>query len=650
MIATWFFMASLAFGFAVTALIPMRMSTEKRLWLGVPVGLAVGGLLGFGLAWVFGLSDESVAMVAALLTMGVLIILARRLPRQVLRDDVRQAPGRLLVRRHWLLVAIYIMFGILLSYIMAHALIFTDGAVAAAFTNVWGDWNLHLSQVTGFVYGDNIPPQQPAMSGERLTYPFLGNFVSAMLLQGGWSLPAAMLVPGVFLALSALGLLMTFSYRVAGRGAAALAPWLFFLGGGLGFVNFFFDAARNDQSWGYFLTHLPANYTQTFQGSVLSNINWLNPIFAYVVPQRAFLFGLPLVLGILWVLFEGIEQRRRGLMLAAGLLAMLLPLVQTHGLLFLGLLTPALVYLSMRRFKMTKRAVITLWLPFVAPILVVGLPQLLWLTWGISTAKYFRWQLGWTAGQDNVVWFWLKNMGLFLPLLGVALVRLRGSHHALWNFTVAVGSVFVIANLFVFQPWDWDNSKLLVYWFIFSVPMVGLFLTMLWRQSRAWRWAAAAMMVSLVLAGSLDVSKVVAWRTSQLPLFSAEESRMAEAVRARTASDAIFLSGSNADNPISGLAGRKLVMGYTGWLWSYGLDYLPRERDVASMLSGAPEAAALLQEYGVDYVMIGAAERSAPGYRLDEAFYQQRYALWGTFGDTKIYDLSQPAESASASR
>src|SRR5207302_351941 len=63
--------------------------------------------------------------------------------------------------------------------------------------------------------------------------------------------------------------------------------------------------------------------------------------------------------------------------------------------------------------------------------------------------------------------------------------------------------VFLVANLIKFQPWDWDNSKLLVFWYLASAVAVGAMLIRTWRATLAGTVGAAIMWVTLVAAGGL---------------------------------------------------------------------------------------------------------------------------------------------------
>ena len=51
------------------------------------------------------------------------------------------------------------------------------------------------------------------------------------------------------------------------------------------------------------------------------------------------------------------------------------------------------------------------------------------------------------------------------------------------------------------------------------------------------------------------------------------------------------------------------MIGYPGWLWTYGMpDYVQKGADEKLILDGDPAAMDLVRRYGVDYVMIGPQE------------------------------------------
>ena len=108
-------------------------------------------------------------------------------------------------------------------------------------------------------------------------------------------------------------------------------------------------------------------------------------------------------------------------------------------------------------------------------------------------------------------------------------------------------------------------------------------------------------------------------------MFSSEDVSLAQFVREHTSKDAIFLTSDKHNNPIPCLAGRRIIMGYRGWLWTHGIDYRTRERDVFEMYQGSDRASALLNQYGVDYVLL---ERDkARDFHENPGFFLRRFPM-----------------------
>jgi hypothetical protein len=661
MLAIVFLLIALGAGSAIAYAIPSKLGRgrkalrlEDRVFMSVPLGLAAASILTFLAALVFGLNEITIALTGAVATVGGSELWRRPAQRRRLRDEWRDFRERARKPRlgtigAWLVFA---ALGVMLGWIYWHSLFLQDGNLYVAFGNVWGDWNQHIAQTSSFVYGDNLPPQLNYLSGQKITYPFMTNFLSAILNKSGFDLLWAMKVPGVLLTVSGLGLLGTLTRLLIGR-AIWLVPILFYFSGGLGFINFIDDLMRSHQSLGTFLAHLPHNYTQTFGSVLVPNINWINTIYAYLIPQRAFLFGMPLLLTAASLLYLGLAGRNWRLMLSAGMVASLLPLIHTHSLIFLGMFSIPLVFLTRRslagrlRFRWTKPGSWLgrgwkLWLAFFGPILAVGVPQVLWLSYGVQSSRFFRVQYGWTKHTDDLFWFWLKNAGLFIPLILIALRKYRDREPLLVAFTLSAGFVWVLANLFVFQPWDWDNTKLLVYWFVISLPIVALLLASWADRGKLAKAGVTLIVLSLTLAGAADVSRTLQPASYKVLLFDPTGLEIGRAVAERTEPNSVWLTSQLVNNPVSVIGGRRVVLGYTGNLWSYGLPYADREADVRTMYAGGPDADRLLAKYHVSYVVIGTAETNDQGLKVNEPYFGGRYPVWDRFGPVTVYDVRAP--------
>jgi hypothetical protein len=148
-------------------------------------------------------------------------------------------------------------------------------------------------------------------------------------------------------------------------------------------------------------------------------------------------------------------------------------------------------------------------------------------------------------------------------------------------------------------------------------------------------------LVALVLAGSLDVWRVVSGQTNYGE-FDADGIEMADLIKRQTPESALILHAPTYNTPAF-LAGRQSLLGYPGHIWSRGLDYAPRERDIGLIYAGGAEADGLLAQYGVDYVLVSPIERN---HRTDldyvnEEFFT-RFTEVAAAGEYRLYQIAAP--------
>jgi hypothetical protein len=189
---------------------------------------------------------------------------------------------------------------------------------------------------------------------------------------------------------------------------------------------------------------------------------------------------------------------------------------------------------------------------------------------------------------------------------------------------------FVVPNLLRLAPWIWDNIKILIYWFVGSIPLAALALTRLARLGRVGRLGAVAAFVACTAAGALDL-----WRVSSAAFESRVYDRagmqFAEAVANVSARDALILHAPIHNHPVA-LSGRRSLMGYPGHVWSHGLDSGSREADIRRMYAGAADASRLLTRYGIDFVVVGPYERT---FGVNETFFTR----WTPIVEVEQYRL-----------
>jgi hypothetical protein len=669
-------------GTLLTFLFDRSTPRAARLCMGASIGMALMATIGFLLALVLDLSPATIILTSVLLLLPLLLLVnyeRRDLILNNLRSQ-RSSRGESGATGIGYLV-FYLAIAILLGMVFGRAVFERPDGIYTGVTNNLGDLPLHLQVINSFVQGHNLPPEDPTFAGVRFAYPFLVDFLAAMLVRAGAGVIFAMWLQNMVMALAFVGLLHYWTILLTrNRLAGIIAPLLVLFSGGLGWWLLFSDASGGE---GLFSTLASLQHDYTIVPN--SILRWGNSLTTLFVPQRSILFGLPLAITIFcqwWLAVSqqedaqspadptatsALEQRNGGnaakvskarrkpsrkaaaaapqpepqnfylrRMLAAGVCAGLLPLIHAHTFLVVMAVAVCMALI----FRSAWRS----WLYFFAVALVVSAPEVLWLanTGGVNTRSYVAWQPGWDHGQHNLLWFWFVNTGLFIPLLIVALVWRRGAFKLpsrLLRFYAPFILCFVLPNLIKVAPWIWDNIKVLFLWYVASAPLVAWLLARWWQQRSFLRWLAPAVLAILLLAGALDVLRVVS-EASEYQEFDAAGIAAASLISAQSSPRAVVLHAPTYNSPVF-LTGRRSLLGYPGWMWSRGLDYSQRNADIERIYSGGPDADALLGQYSVDYVLVGPLELAS--FKVNEQFWlkYKRVSQAGAYRMYQIRDISK---------
>lgn len=498
---------------------------------------------------------------------------------------------------------VFMILAALFSLIAPKLLIRRADGLYTGIINAYGDVAWHLANITAFAEGQTTPPENPILAGTRLTYPFLANFLSAILLKSGASLPTSVTVPALVMIPLLLTLLYCFARELTGSKLAAIITLLLFLFGGavLGWTRLPGDWQTSHVSLIEFLAHLPArDYSGV--GTDEQGFHFLNPVTTLLLPQRSFLFALPLALIILLLLLPG-QPPNPARYLAAGVAAGILPLFHAHTVLAL---LPAVTSFFILDNKQRKN-----WIFFALPTLAIGLPEVLYYLRGQEEAgSFMRWGPRWLAGERNILWYWFINTGLLIPTTIVGLfLKINKATKAL---AISGLLIFIVANLFLFAPWTWDNFKLFVYFFLFILPLVGS-VTVLALQQKTYPVLRAAVMIVLafhMLSAGLDIWKLALPTAREWQEWDTLGLAFAEQVKETTKAGERVLTAANHNSPVV-LAGRPRYLGFAAHVWSHGGDPWKREAAVKDFYEGRLETLPDLQPA---YVVVSPQERGAyPG-------------------------------------
>jgi len=514
-----------------------------------------------------------------------------------------------------------LIWGLFFTIVWSHQFIPSPAGIAAGSLGSWSDGAAHLTYATNIAYHSRFPQFLPIFYDHPFTYSFAADLLTALLVRSGVNLFTAYTGLGLLLSLSFVYLLYRFYQLFLNSSTGAIvASWLFLLSGGLGFIWFFQDAARS----GLLSTLLRPPHEYTHIAEVA--LEWINPITSELIPQRAFLLGLPIgliILTYLWKLTTKPKNIQPSYTLAAAILLGFMPIIHPHTFIVLCFVTAFILFRTII-LKPQNRFSLKPLLTLITISSIISLPLIITFILPAAGSGFIRFYPGWLAQTKDInwLWFWLLNWGAF-PLIVLLGTFFLGSSQR--RFLVPFIFIFIASNLFLFQPFDWDNSKLLTWVYLVLSAPAAVTITTLFDRRVGNRFLAVALFVILTFSGSLDASGLLNPLRAPLPMYTKEELNLASWVNANTAPDSLFLTSDRHSHPVPNLTGRNILMGYRGWLWTYGIDYRDREKQVADIYSGSDTGLSLALYYGINYVVVGPSELEQ--FRPNLAFFRHSTKL-----------------------
>jgi len=529
------------------------------------------------------------------------------------------------------IVLTYSFFGFLFWHFAKEMLIVKGDGWYVGQVNLYGDLVYHLSLINKFQVLGSPLIDNPVFAGDKINYPMLPDFLTAMIAQiygVDFALFITTFTLGILSLITAHLLIKTF---INNSKVVFLSLFIFLFNGGLGFYYFFQDYFQSNQSIIEFLGKIPNEYTDIKEEGYW----WINSYLAYFLPQRSFLFAFPITLTALCLLYYGWKKNNKLYFFLSAILSGILPLIQAHSLFLLFILTAFYASFDLVTSKHKAHAFIN-WSIYALTTAVISLPLFSLISSIGNPLAFIKFHPGWTNEHDNIFWFWLKNLGIFAPIYIFSLVWLF-KRRLLFVLHLPFAFIFIICNLLIFQPWSFDNSKLLIYWYFSASIVVAYFLYSEFFQENIFKKVAGFLLVFLmILSSSIDIFRTFT-PISTYQIYSTTDLQVADFVKTFTKKDAVFVTATNHNNPIPTLSGRSTLLGFPGWLWSHGISYWQREEDVYTIYLGENDAENLIKNYRVNYVTVGPTELST--FSINQSYFQ-KYPKLNAAPGWVIYDVS----------
>ncbi|HXX57690.1 MAG TPA: hypothetical protein VEI96_06790 [Thermodesulfovibrionales bacterium] len=541
-------------------------------------------------AMAFGLALGRLSMPAAVISLavgtaaGILVWLR-------LKDERRLFPDTKFIPA---LVYGFILFAGLEHFL--YLLYYSHHGLRTLHPNNFGDLSLHIQYIRYIAGGAHFWPENPGFAGELLRYP-----IGIDIYNGLWEILGVPIDSHLFLT----GFIMTVA------AVSMLHRWMGWWGVGAFFLN------GGLANWASLTGGM-----NDFQNALA----WKSFFLSLWITQRGFLFAIPAGVYILRVMTEtllGERTLQREERVVCALLWASLAWFHLHTF-FILTLSLGIFMLLYRNWRIM--------IEVAMPAVAAGLVFVIFSTGGLAKARVLHLQPGWTAGQENLLKFWLINLGPWLIFAGAGLFFvLQKRFGRLRLIAIPACVLFVVFTVVMLAPWDWDNIKVLIW----------LYLLIAWIAWKTWvtrlpSWAALLIGLVAFFSGAVSVVSSLPGNSSGVELYRAAELWEAKAALSELPGEAVLAVAPEPNHPAM-FWGAKVAMGYTGHLWSHGIDSASRESQLERIFRGRENWFAVAKGIGVTHIYWGENERRKYGAPSPSWSGLKNISRTGAI---QIYDLS----------
>lgn len=552
----------------------------------------------------------------------------------------------------------FIFWGVYFLIFWSRALFYDPaGNLVAGHVNIWGDWAAHFTMGSAMENRGFILQTSPFLLGAKFSYPFVSNMISAVMLSITGDFIYSFVIPSFFLSIFLVWSVYYFFFTLwKSEKKAILSSLVFMLNGGLGFYFYIRELIAADKPIFKYLLH-PLHEVTRYD---VQSIKWINVIDSMIIPQRAFLLGFPLTVLTLTIIYKNYFENKKvnlKLNIIAGIILGLMPIIHTHSFLaaFIILAFWSVEHiLNHTKINIKKKTIekwpseqIRNWSNLAIITAIISLPLIDKYFMGNVDQGFSKFFPGWLARSYQMNWFefWWRNWFLvpWLSFAGFLMIAKRNIKK-LFIFSPFI-FIFIIANLYLFQPFAWDNTKMFVWSSLgFSYLTVYVLDSVLNKKKQENKFCLpkrvkfpilSIVFFLIILSGLMDAYYIVRHDLHSHVMYTKEELELTNWVRHQTAKDSIWLTGEQHNHFVFNLTGRQTLMTYRGWLWTHGYDYLQTQNDLTRMYQHPRENRSIFDQYGIDYIIIGNNERRV--WNANESEFQEIFPLIKQTNNYKIF-------------
>jgi hypothetical protein len=485
-------------------------------------------------------------------------------------------------KRKWDWIDKAIISFILLLGVRQYAYLYfsIDNGVNTLLRNNYGDLPLHLSYIRHMAAGTIFPPINPFFSLEKLRYPLGIDLYNALWESLGVPTQAHLFLIGIVLLLAAVLALQRF-------GGILLVGAFFFNGGWTG--------------WQLLTSGVLLDYQEA--------LTWKNFFITLFIPQRSLWMGLPLGVWLIYQVrdqfYEEFQTRKpwgRAQTFLLGTAWGVLPFFHMQAFIVVSLLIAFYTLTG----PTPKSNLLALW-----PVLIWAVPLgtmfVLYLTDMFQKGSMIHFQWSWFSPKNLAIFFGVELGPWTVFILGVGAYRLwKGQWRERGEWLMAILG-FLLFNALLLAPWDWDKLKILIWFYLVVIALcvrgVEPYLT---------TWRKAALCVGLFFSGIVCMLAVSGNRAQPTELYEWRELWNTKGAMGAISKDAVIAATPTFNHPLS-FWGYAIAVGYSGHLWSHGVDYQGPEEMIDRLYQDGTDWAAIADRLQLTHIFWGPMEKERYG-------------------------------------
>lgn len=617
MLGVIYYLLFLIIGFIYSSMFFKEKDIYYKLWSGLVFGniILMAGIIPFALIFKFTYISHILLIIAAIIPIVVLGIKHKDVVQSIFSEKTVYLKKHLLCKENVVIsnkifLFLIIPVSLLICLLMVNHILapYANGAVSSG-QSTYGDLQMHLGFVTSIAEQKSFPPEYCFLSGTRLNYPFLIDSLSSSLYMFGCPLRIAVLIPSFIFALCIVMGFYILSFSLTkSTTVSVIATLFFFLNGGFGFAYFFESAKEDPSNFTKFFTEYyqtPTNYNE-------HNIRWSNVICDMIIPQRTTMAGWCVILFELEMLVNAVKNKKTSYFIILGVVAGCMPMIHTHSLLALGIISAGMFFLYLYDEK-DKKSYIMRWIYFGGITLVLAMPQLFFWTFSQTSgnSSFLRYSFNWVNEADPYLWFYIKNWGIPFLFIIPAFFNTSKDNKKL---VLSCGLLFLIAELILFQPNDYDNNKLFYIAYMIAVIIVSEYLVLIYNKLKGINlrgFLAALVIISATLSGVMTIIREY-HSGAMYQTYSAADIEVSEYIKDNTDANGVFMTSTNHINPVVSLAGRTIYVGSSLYVHFHGFgeEYTKRSEELKTAYEGSSQQLkSFADENNISYIYVGNSEK-----------------------------------------